>query len=192
MALAVKHSRAAALALTLLLHLGVLGAALAPRYELAGAAPAVAPTAPRVLTVRLLVPAGNAAPAPAAALEAAPSNAPPADTALSAPAPAALAPSAQEAAQPEFLAPALASGMEGPQLLLVPGIEAANLALRLWVGADGVVQRVELGQHGYSDADAQRLYETLMQVRFHPARRLGSPVPAELALYVRVVGDLGA
>ncbi|WP_374581954.1 hypothetical protein [Pseudoduganella sp.] len=185
--MAIDRGRAGALALALSLHLAVLAAALAPRYHYAGAPALAADAVAPVLTVRLLAHAGSAPAAPARPLSV-PSA--PAVAAAARHAPAA-APAAAEAVA-EYQAPALASGMEGPQLLLVPGIDAGNLALRLWLGADGAVERVELGQHRYSDADAQRLYETLMQVRFHPARRHGQPVPAELELFVRVVGDLGA
>lgn len=184
MALAIERARAGALALTVSLHLAILGAVLAPRYERV-AAVAASGSAPPLLTVRLLAAhASPAAPQPPLSLER--ERPPPLPRVVPVPA------ATLETAPPEFEAPTLAAGMEGPQVLLVPGLDAGYLPVRLWIGADGAVEKVELGPHRYLEADAERVQQALLQVRFHPARRHGSAVAAELALDLRVIGDFDA
>lgn len=173
-----KRSRPAALAVALLLHAGVLAAVLAPHYARVGPAAGEA-AAPSVLTVRLL-PAAMQAPAPAQIADAPPR--------ASRQVAAAVAP-AEPAAMQE---PSVAAGMEGGNVLLVAELAAGNLAPRFWIGADGTVERVELGTHRYSDEDAERVLAALQRVRFHPARRHGLAVPAELTLDVLVLGGYGS
>ncbi|XLZ70313.1 hypothetical protein ABT364_27880 [Massilia sp. SR12] len=182
--MAIERSRAGALALAVSLHLAVLGGVLAPRYE--RVAPVVASgSAPPLLTVRLLAERASAAPA---ALPPSPPLERPAPPPPTVPVPAA----APDTPPPEFEAPTLAAGMEGMQVLLVPELDTGYVPVRLWIGADGAVEKVELGPHRYQEADAERVRQALLQVRFHPARRHGSAVPAELALDLRVVGNFDA
>ncbi|MYN05477.1 hypothetical protein GTP41_25610 [Pseudoduganella sp. DS3] len=181
--MAIERSRAGALALTVSLHLAVLGGLLAPRYERV-AAVAASGSAPPLLTVRLL--AEDASPALPPPLPVALERTTPLPPVVAVPA------ATLEAAPPEFEAPTLAAGMEGPQVLLVPGLDAGYLPVRLWIGADGAVEKVELGRHRYLEADAERVQQALLQVRFHPARRHGSAVAAELALDLRVIGNFDA
>ena len=67
-------------------------------------------------------------------------------------------------------APRVASGLIGEGLLVVPGIDADQATIQVWINDLGEVDRVEIADSDLPEETRQQVIAALAAVRFHPGK----------------------